>query len=330
MLLAIHSLLISAILLLGNADITLLAVGDVMLARGVGKKMKKFGISYPFENVKPLIKEADIAFCNLECPITEKGIPIKKKYVFKANPEAAYSLAQAGFDIVSLANNHILDCGERRLLDTFDNLSKHGIKHCGAGKTKSEIHNPLIIESKDLNIAFLAYSFFVQGSQVASVNAKTMINDIVLAKQESDVIIVSLHWGEEYATYPDSHQIELAHQIIDAGASLVLGHHPHVFQPVELYHGGIIAYSLGNFVFDQKDEATCESTTLLCGLSKQRVSKVILVPIVIEGFRPVRSNRMESYKILDRIGKLSLRLNTTLVIKETEDNFIGEILLTEK
>jgi len=274
---------------------SLVAVGDVMLARRVGRKIAKRGLAWPFEKVADTIREADLAFCNLECPLSAKGIKVNKPICFKADPANVQCLADAGFDIVSLANNHSLDCGRSGLLETMHYLEKFGIQAAGAGETLKAAAEPTIVEVNSLRIAFLARNalypegiwFRADAPSAAPLDESTIEQEIGAARAHADVVVVSLHWGVEYRLQPQKGQVALARKIIDAGASLVLGHHPHVIQPLEEYHGGLIAYSLGNFVFDSRFTRCKETVMLRCRLSRLGVSDLEVLPVRIEDDRPV-------------------------------------------
>ncbi len=240
--------------------IKLVFVGDIMLSRKIGEIMEaKKDWNYPFALLGNTIKSADIAFANFENPISDRGILSGSKYSFRANPAAVQGLANTGFDVVSVANNHIWDYGRDAVVDTMHILKSAGISYVGAGEDFSTAHTPVIKNINGVKIAYLGYTNLVSLS-VTTESSRPEINfidmvqirkDIALAKQQADVVIVSYHWGEEYNTTHTVFQEEIGHQTIDAGANLVIGHHPHVVEEVEKYHGGYIAYSLGNFVFDQ-------------------------------------------------------------------------------
>ncbi|MBD3248948.1 hypothetical protein GF336_02785 [Candidatus Woesearchaeota archaeon] len=218
--------------------------GDIMLGRRVIVNDRLF------EDVKEIFTEADIAFANLESPFCDDGNFIDdKKYVFSAKKKYCSLLKSAGFDVVSLANNHIIDCIEKGVTSTTEILDKIGILFTGLER------KPLIIEKKGIKIGFLAYCkkirHFKKVKNSPNVIDENILEDIVSAKKDVDILIVSLHWGREYKTEPDAGQEKLAKKLVDAGADIVVGHHAHKVQKTERYGNGIIAYNLGNFVFDQ-------------------------------------------------------------------------------
>jgi len=271
-------------------DLTLLFVGDVMLSRGVGAKMASEGDwNFPFLKIADTLREADLTFGNLECPVSDVGRNRHHLYSFRANPKAIEGLTFGGFDVMSVANNHLYDWGPDALLDTLRRMREAGIRPVGAGADDLEAHYPVLVEVQGVKLAFLAYvdvepkaaTAAPEKPGVAWLDPERVLADIRFARPLADVVIVSLHWGIEYMTRPQPEQVELAHQMIDAGADLVVGGHPHVVQPLEEYEGRWIAYSLGNFVFDQKAPATHSGIMLRVAISNREITGVTPVPITI-------------------------------------------------
>lgn len=238
----------------------LIFVGDIMLDRSVFQKINTAGggdFRFPFRKIKGVIESADIAIGNLEGPISDVGIEAGKLYSFRMRPEAAAALYDAGFDVLSLANNHLDDWGREAFNDTLNNLEKNGIVAAGAGRTLDEAYNPKILERNGARFAFLAFSDFAsgvaagEGGGIAVVGETKIKNAVKDVRQKADLVAVVYHFGEEYIQEPTPRQRRLAQLAIDEGADLVVGSHPHVIQPLEKYKSGYIAYSLGNFVFDQ-------------------------------------------------------------------------------
>jgi poly-gamma-glutamate synthesis protein (capsule biosynthesis protein) len=274
--------------------IELVAVGDVMLARGVNKKIIEKGPYYPFEEIRGITGSADIAFCNLESAISPRATGNFKNNRFCLKPKHAKGLSFAGFDVVSLANNHMFDCEKKGILSTIEFLREEKIKLTGAGKTPAQALRPAIFNLKNTRIGFLAYNAYPMDwivlkkdqPAIAFYDSSRAIKAIEKLKKKADVVIVSLHWGDEYHKRPNSRQVRIAHQLIDAGADLILGHHPHVLQPIEEYNDGVIVYSLGNFVFDQRRKETRKSIIFKAKLSREGVSEYSTLPVQIEDSRP--------------------------------------------
>ena len=253
---------------LHSADvITILAAGDIYLGGSATNYLKQNGYAYPFEYTKNILHNADIAMANLEAPLTNRTDAfMEKEFVLKVSPDAVGAIKSAGFDVLTLANNHIMDYGPGGLQDTVDILNKTGIKHTGAGKNSKAARTPVIVNIKNKKFAFLAYSLVFPKEYYATDDSSgtaqgvfdNIKSDIKNIKKDVDIIIISFHWGEEQMKYPKEYQVKFARLAIDNGASLVIGHHPHVIQGVEKYKNGLIFYSLGNFAFGSFGQAIPE------------------------------------------------------------------------
>lgn len=297
-----------------SEEVSLVAVGDISFSRGVERIVKKQkDINYPFLKIRDYLKSADLVFGNLETPITQGPEIPNFEIIFRSNPGTEQALKKAGFSILSLANNHTLDFGEKGLKDTFNFLEGAGIKYVGAGQNEQEAYQPVYIENKGIKFAFLAYtdSYFVPAYYEASANRfgtafmriEKMTEAVKEAKQKADFVIVSMHAGIEYARKPNNSQINFAHAAVDAGADLVIGHHPHVVQTMEKYKGKYIFYSLGNFVFDQPQlQETKEGLAIKVYFSKDGINKISLLPVVMENLaQPEMANKNKADKILQRL-----------------------------
>ena len=251
-----------------NNQAELIFVGDVMLSRYIGEMMaQKKDYNFPYEKIQPFLNEADSVFANLESPISDSGKLAGNLYSFRADPQAVSGLKNAGFKILSVANNHVFDYGQAAFFDTLNNLKTAGLEYTGGGLDFNEAHNGAYQEINGTKITYLAYTDLLPKSLAASgtqggfayLDLKQMIKDIQAAKDKSDLVIVSFHWGREYETKHNAHQEEIAKAAIEAGASLIIGHHPHVVQDIAEYKGVTIAYSLGNFIFDQNFSAATKN-----------------------------------------------------------------------
>ncbi len=240
--------------------VRLMFVGDIMTDRGVKNSvLRNFDGDYArlFEHVG-LLKEADITFGNLEGPVSDKGRNVGSIYSFRMDTETLPALKDAGFDVLSLANNHAGDWALEAFTDTLARADQAGIMITGAGNTQAEARGPQIIERHGIRFGFLGITDVGPHWLAATdtrpgivileeTNFATLVEE---AAAQVDILIVTPHWGPEYKPHTER-QERLARMAIDAGARLVIGHHPHVIQSVEYYGNGIIAYSLGNFIFDQ-------------------------------------------------------------------------------
>ncbi len=291
---------------------TLLFVGDVMLSRGVGARMEsEKDWTFPFQKIADTFAAADLAFANLECPVSDHGRNLHHLYSFRADPKALEGLNRAGFDVVSVANNHAYDWGQAALLDTLDRLREAGIRPVGAGANDLEAHYPVLMDLGGVRLAFLAYvnidpkeaTATPARPGVAWLEPERVLADIRFARPLADLVIVSLHWGVEYASQPQRQQVELAHRIIDAGADLIVGSHPHVVQPLEEYQGRWIAYSLGNFIFDQKAPGTRQGLVLQVKLRGRRIEGLTPLAVTIgPAMQAALTSPEETQKALVRLN----------------------------
>lgn len=308
---------------------TLDAVGDILLDRDVAQQIKQRGITYPFQRTRGLLAAADIAFGNLECPLATHGVKAHKKYCFKANPATVQCLTGAGMDVLSLANNHSLDCGRDGLDDTMATLRAKGLHWCGAGENRDGAEAATILNVKGIKVAFVGFCQFLPEGSFLRDDAPTMAfasidnvrRAVAAARPHADIVVASFHWGEEYATFSHDNQIALAHAAVAAGADLVLGHHPHVLQGWELMahqvngqtRRALIAYSLGNFVFDAPrawDSHTAETVILHCTLNRQGLVAAQAVPMRIHQCQPQPANDAQAKTILGQLQELSAGLHT--------------------
>lgn len=292
--------------------ITLVAVGDIMLSRDVERKMVgKNDWKYPFERTADITSGADIAFGNLETPILQ-GDPVPTdSLIFRADPKSVEGLKFAGFDVLSLANNHMMNFGHGGLQSTLNNLDSAGISHVGAGLNESGIYKPVIKTVKGIKFGFLAYSYSNEQSVdkdkniygVAKMNVDLMKSQVAELRKSVDVVVVSMHAGTEYSTVANGAQINFAHSAIDAGADLVIGHHPHVVENFEKYNNGYIIYSLGNFVFDQMwSDETKLGVIAKITFNKNKIYKIDFIPIKIFDFaQPRLAEGSDKDKILQRL-----------------------------
>ncbi len=294
-----------------SQTVTIDAVGDVMPGWRVSSLIAHDGTDAPFAAVHTVLDQSDAVVGNLECPLSERGTPTaskskqalkqRKEYVLRGTPAAAQGLAHAGFAALTLANNHILDYGRDALDDTLAALHAAGVQTTGAGDDIASAWQPAYFERRGVRFALIGISEVIpRGYGATSTNPgvapgrdpitgevdssylKTLATAIRGARAHADVVIVYEHWGTELMGPPSSDHVRLAHAAIDAGASLVLGAHPHVLGPVESYHGGLIAYSLGNFVFDTYPGMETRSAVLQVTLRGPTVASWRAIPVVLD------------------------------------------------
>ena len=298
-------------------DTVLLAlVGDVMLAGNVGGMLERNGYDYPYKHVGDYLRQADIAMGNLENPISERGEPADKQFVFRASPRVLPELSRSGFDVFSLANNHTLDYGWEALADTRHYLSQAGIRHVGSGVNAEEAYTPVVIEKNGIRVASLAFSRVVpDGSWKAKANSpgiadtydyRPAVEAIALAKEQADIVVVMAHWGLERKQEPEPYQRDLAKRYIDAGADLIVGSHAHVLQGVESYNGKWVAYSLGNFIFTVNAEAGKQHTAILqAECDKSGDCRLQLVPFALGVAQPTPINDEQAAALFASLSDVS-------------------------
>lgn len=293
------------------------AVGDILLDRGIRKKIHEHGVDYPFELVAPFISGFDLAFCNLECPVSAQGTSTGKVYCFRADTGFFTGVENAGFDIFSLANNHIIDWGLAACLDTRDLIERHGLVALGVGKTDHDARTPRIIRKHGLTFAFGAYVGKPLTGMLSAGPAQASCDEIVREIQQIrdrvDFVIISMHWGTEYEHIPENHQVKWAHRLIDAGADLIIGHHPHVLQSFEVYKERCILYSLGNFVFDQRHLYQRQSGVFSCVFRKGRIDSMMFYPVLLEDLRPGLATDSARTLIFEQMSTISGKFSSCLL-----------------
>ncbi|OGI93857.1 hypothetical protein A3A03_02000 [Candidatus Nomurabacteria bacterium RIFCSPLOWO2_01_FULL_40_18] len=241
--------------------ITFVFAGDIMLDRGVKNSVRKnFNNDYSALFTKlEILKKSDIVFANLEGTASDKGMDLRNLYSFRMDPEVVPALRGAGVSVLSVANNHIGDWGRNSYIDSLARLKENEILYTGGGNDKNEAETPVIIEKYGMKIGFLGFSDVGPTAMQAGVDkaGQLLASDprfeeiIQNAAKQVDYLIISFHFGTEYKNIHNERQEYLAHKAVDNGAKLVIGHHPHVAQDTEVYKNSFIAYSLGNFIFDQ-------------------------------------------------------------------------------
>lgn len=305
-------------------EIIINAVGDVMLAGRWASTLRKNGYDFPFSAVAAELKSGDITIANLESPIARGGIEYTdKKFRFRAEPDVAVALKSSGINLVTLANNHSMDFGGEALSETMKNLEEAGINWIGAGENLAEARKMALYTIKDKKVAFLGYSltqpveFFAGRDRPGTAPGfeKIFVEDIARARQQADYVIVSFHWGTEGKSAVQPYQQVAAHKAIDAGADVIIGHHPHVLRGIERYKTGIVFYSLGNFTFASKSRSADAGIIVRLHLSDdQREAELLPLDILHRrvGFQPRRASEKHATEIIERLNTLSAPLKTKI------------------
>ncbi|MFA5935148.1 MAG: CapA family protein [Candidatus Paceibacterota bacterium] len=261
-------------------------VGDLMLDRGVYQKINQRGAGdfhFAFENIKNDLEEYDFLVGNLEGPVSDKGVDKHNLYSFRMDPLVLDILKEVSFDAVSVTNNHINDWGMDAMKDTFERLNGKDIEILGGGENLEKASEAKIIDIEGVKIALLSFGQFGKGqfeatsekAGIAIISEDLLKKSIDLAKGKADIVVVSFHFGDEYQKIQNLYQEKYSKMAIDFGADLIVGHHPHVVQPLEQYRNVYIAYSLGNFVFDQYfSPETMEGGLLEVKIEDKKISSV--------------------------------------------------------
>lgn len=345
---------------MSNRDITFCAVGDVRILNNDPKEL--------LSDIKPVIGAADIAFCQLESAYSNRGSQ-QQGIAFRAPPGGAAGLKDAGFDVISTAGNHCMDYGADALLDTLDALRDNGLLSVGTGKNLEEARRPVIVEREGTKVGFIAFNSIMaegdwaepdrpgcnairiytrEGKFYSGETAKPRRSDIVASREDiaamveavkklkaqADVAIVSFHWGLSFSPMDLAvYQREVGHAAVDAGADLVLGHHPHILKAVEHYKDKVIFYSIGNFAFDHNTPLSANAQALYpgykvepgyegyrfgadsrktvivkCLISEKKIRKISVLPTHINGMaKPQILNRDDPRfdEVVEYIGTVS-------------------------
>ena len=304
-----------------DSTVILYFTGDVTFSDYFENYVDK-KIDYAFKNLK-WFSEADISMVNLENPLTSGGSPVEKKFNFRARPEYADILTYGGVDIVTIANNHIYDYGDQGVYDTLNKLAEKSIHFIGAGRNINEARHPVIFYIKGFRIAYFAYYGTHKHSDsnpatedsagTAARQLPIIKEDIAKYRDQVDYIVVNFHWGNEKAEYPEKNQVLFAHSVIDFGADIIVGHHPHVLQGIEVYKEKIIAYSLGNFIFGGNSRITYDTSVLKIEIKKTIQASVI--PIRVNYWQPTLLEGKEGELLIKKVEKLSSVFNKSIFQK---------------
>lgn len=279
---------------MSNRSIKFSAVGDITLGDhplcvgfGAYSRFRKEEPLFPFLKALKVLQRSELLFGNLECVHSQVGLRSNdyNSIQMRGDPRHIEGLVAAGFKVVNVANNHSLQHGKEAFLDSIENIERSGIACCGlAGDAKANKAKPAIIHKNGLSVGFLGYSlrprqYFEHIPLYAEGHPEAMEQDVQALRKETDAVVVSLHWGEEFIQRPSPDEINLARRLVDVGADLIIGHHPHVLRGIEHHGRGVIVYSLGNFVCDMVWDDTLRTSLIFeCTISGDGIQSVTLVP----------------------------------------------------
>lgn len=277
--------------------LSVLFTGDVLLDRGVRPIAERRGIAYLFDSVQAEFQKSDAVVVNLECPLTDTVSPVNKRYIFRANADWAEDLRKVGITHAALANNHTNDQGRRGLQATYQHLTEAGIVPLGYGSSYEEQSEPVLITKGKVQVAVfnavmmaLENWHYIEGKpgvcQPASDSLVSTIADYHQQHPDTRIVMV-LHWGVEFNSFPSMNQRLLAGRLAEAGVDAIIGHHPHVVQPVDTIGQTLVCYSLGNFVFDQHPPQTRQCMMVRLNIKAGTSITMDVIPAKIEGCRPI-------------------------------------------
>lgn len=287
-----------------SADtLTVVLTGDILLDRGVRQVINRHGVDHLFSNgIDSVFREAQIVVGNLECPATKIEAPVFKQFIFRAEPEWLDTLRLHGFTHLNLANNHSIDQGREGLIDTKQNIEKAGMTPIGAGQNMTEASQPVLLASEPRNVwlipslrlALENYAYLSDKPCVSQEPMDSLLERVFRLRQADStaVIIVSIHWGGEHTLQPVSRQRHEAHQLIHAGADILVCHHTHTLQTIEDFQSHSIYYSIGNFIFDQQKPLNSRACMVRIRIKKDDL-QVETIPIEIRNCIPFVTNRKQ-------------------------------------
>lgn len=320
-----------------NDTVRIAAVGDVMLGdpfyqigNGVRSVIDREGQDFVFNKVGSILSEHDMVIGNLECVLSDVDLkPFSVSSLqYRGRQSFAASLASAKFTVMSICNNHILQHGPKAYLETLRALQSFGILPVGREHSFQRL-NPkrCLLRVNGMQIAFLGYCLY-EDRFTTPIVAKVpdILNDVQAFADLADRVIVSLHWGIEYMAIPSPTQIDIAHQIIDAGCSAILGHHPHVLQGIEVYKGAVVAYSLGNFVFSNWLPETRSSMILSISLDREGPVRFDIIPVAINGeWQPVPVLGNEAQEIMGQIAARTRALTSDNLLLSRDNRRYSQV-----
>jgi poly-gamma-glutamate synthesis protein (capsule biosynthesis protein) len=302
--------------------------GDVMIGRGVDPIITQYGYAYPWGNVLPVLRQADINIINLETALTFSNHKVQKVFNFRATPDKVQTLVEAHITLANLANNHILDYSEEGLVETICALNAAGIQHVGAGMNYDEAARPEIILKKDVRLGLLGFTDNEPSWKAGQEKGGTCYINIPKAKDReealtairqlkeiTDCVVVSIHWGYNMVEKPSFSFIDFAHQMVDAGADIIHGHSAHIFQAIEAYHQKLILYDTGDFVDDymiHEDLRNDRSFLFLINMHKNEIKELKLVPVVISECQVNLAEEFEYKWSIRRMQQLCAKFGTEI------------------
>lgn len=317
----------------GSYSVSFTTTGDLIFWREVAGYIDMNGGASAMANIDDMLSQADVTIANVESPLSDdESAPIRDKDIYIiGRPSAIEGIRNSGIDIASLANNHIMDYTGPALQDTLEALDGAGVLHTGAGMTEEEAGKPVETTVNGASVAFFSWTdiipenYLAFGDQPGVVSARMNMDDacrrVREAKETHDIVIVAMHWGVQYQDLINDYlQREPAHRLVDAGADVIVGNHPHVMQGIEFYNGSLIAYAHGNCVFCQSHDFghTHESYILDFDITDGDVRNVVVTPLYLDdtyGIPSVATGE-QAQTTLDRLVEISAGMNTSFELRD--------------
>jgi gamma-polyglutamate biosynthesis protein CapA len=306
-----------------HEPINLIAVGDICpgdhlcMGFGMGTLSRVRGPAFALQHVAAMLREGDIVFGNCEGVFSDIGADRTNidTMEFRGTPAFAEALRESGFTVMTVANNHVGEHGLEVMNDTIENLKAAGIDVIGL-RDKGRVAAPLIQEIKGVRVGWLAYTWIVSKhtaqdrEMLAWTKGKEVAEEVAALRPEVEFLIVTPHWGREFVTVPPQSVIDQAHAMADAGADLILGHHPHVLQGIEQRGKCLIVYSLGNFLFDMPQSQLRRTALFRCTIESGTACNSMFVPLRINRrFQPMLATPRQAARILQSIEQSARAIN---------------------
>src|ERR1700674_3277718 len=310
---------------LGEPPLSLIAVGDIMLGGRARRRIKEHGRDYPFGAVLPILQRTPIVLGNLEGALAQKAQKQNRNFTYRVKPKVATSVLRAGINVVTLANNHLVDCGREGVLETLEALAVAGVTPLGAAANQNAAHEPVIREAGGLRIGLLGYYWNRRCAATANLPGSAMgvfeelETDIRQLRTRVDRVVVTFHWGRPYNPEPSPRARAKARFAIDCGAHAIVGHHPHIIQAFEIYRRCPIFYSIGNFAFGSGNS---RAEGLMLGFRFEDARMLVNVyPLYVKNrdprvnYQPKLLRGDAAERMLRRLIEISLRSGRLLTIE---------------
>ena len=311
---------------IGESPMSLIAAGDIMLSGRAKEVIKEHGQDYPFEAVLPILKRSAIVLGNLEGPFAQHARKENRNHSYRVNPILASSLTRAGINVLTLANNHLMDCGRAGVLETLNALTQADIAPLGAGINKDAAHQPVILKAGSHRVGFLGFYWIRRTAATSKLPGSAMDppealeSDIRRLRERVDRVVVTFHWGVPYERDLEPENRAKARFAIDCGADAIVGHHPHIIQEFEIYRGCPIFYSLGNFAFGSGNS---RAEGMLVGFRfEEERTRVNIYPMYVKNrdprvnYQPKMLKGQGAERILKRLAEISGANGNFLKIEE--------------